>query len=200
MISGLVRPRKPYFIGKSATGTRFVGDYQDFDTFLWVTDPKHNACLVQALKDAYQRTPGTILDVGANVGLVSLMLSRHIEGRDEVIAFEPAPPAARACCHLGSQFPLAVRLVPMAVSNFDGEIELFVTQGHSGASTPHPPRGSNGSDWVPVKVKSRSLDSLRREGLFGKVGIIKIDVEGFVTPGHRRCKEHNSLGPPFALL
>jgi FkbM family methyltransferase len=118
-----------------------------------------------------------VYDVGANVGLMSLVLAGHrVEPRVRIHSFEPEPANFH---HLSRNIELnglAQRVIPhqLALGATDGEAELFVRGGagegrHSLASA----RGSTGSIRVPLRTLASFARSVEDPPDF-----LKIDVEG----------------------
>jgi FkbM family methyltransferase len=144
---------------------------------LWVSQ-----WLVCLLSDDRWKCQGKdVWDIGANVGIVSLLCARHAATR--VVAFEPAGVnVARLEDHRQANPQVAARIevIPAAVSDVDGEAELLA--GHANAEGQitsrgvqlwhDPHRGTRA-----VTVKTIRLDSLLGEGRPGP-GLLKIDVEG----------------------
>lgn len=122
--------------------------------------------------------PGDVVyDIGANIGLISLILALRPEGRAcRFHAFEPEPRNFEQLNANVDLNDLAGRVSPhqLALGDREGEVELFVrgTAGegrHSIAAR----RGSTDSIMVPVMPASQFATS---ENAFPDV--IKIDVEG----------------------
>jgi FkbM family methyltransferase len=122
--------------------------------------------------------PGdTVYDVGANVGLMSLVLgSRPLAPAVRVHSFEPEPANFRQLGRNIELNGLADRVVPhrLALGAVDGEGELFVRGGpgegrHSLASS----TGSTGSIRVPLVTLASFARSVGDPPDF-----LKIDVEG----------------------
>lgn len=117
---------------------------------------------------------GTLLDVGANVGLVSLLLADKVR---HAIMFEPNPMAAeraRANCRLNH---LEFEVVAQALSDKVGEVEFENAAGVSaltriveGFSTSMP----------TTKVQRTTFDQFWREHAAQRppISAVKIDVEG----------------------
>jgi FkbM family methyltransferase len=121
--------------------------------------------------------PGdVVLDVGANVGHISLLLA-DIVGPDGLFAFEPA---AVAFERLRENWRLngwrTDQLFNVAVGARDGEVSI------ASATTPLTTVGVSS---VPtengVKVELRALDDLRARWRGRRVGLLKVDVEGYET-------------------
>jgi FkbM family methyltransferase len=127
---------------------------------------------------------GILVDVGANVGSVSLLLADKI---DRAILFEPNPiAAARARENVAiNQLPFEVH--ELAVSDVQGTVEFEDAGGPSTCN-----RTAVGFETkVPTRtVRCVTLDEiLDEQALKSKISVIKIDVEGHenaVIRGMRR--------------
>lgn len=116
------------------------------------------------------------LDVGANIGNHSLFLARHFA---RVLAFEPNPDAlALLRCNVALALPPArVEVVPLGLGDRNGEFSFL--QNESGNL------GGSGFDFAGVRGGREVVCSLRRgdelltpDRLQGRVGLIKLDIEG----------------------
>lgn len=119
--------------------------------------------------------PGdTALDVGANIGYMSLVLARSVGPRGRVLSFEPSP-AVLTVLRMNVDNWKSLDIAPIeiqtvALSDQDGE-------GRLGFPTGGDPNWGLASlelkeDSIPVKLSR--LDSLDCHG----AGIMKVDVEG----------------------
>lgn len=109
-------------------------------------------------------------DVGASVGLVALHAGRICK----VFAFEPDPAIrARLDRNLGLNEGLDVEILPFALSNEDGPVELF-TAGAAGYS---PSLRHQRTEFAAIEVEGRSADSLIAEGCSAPT-VLKLDIEG----------------------
>ncbi len=119
--------------------------------------------------------PGdTVLDVGANIGLLSCEFARLAGRSGRVAAFEPDP-ATFDCLKFNTRAFRTVQPVHAAVSDSNGECKLFL----------HPTSGMSNSlvhEWEnseAIDVSSTTLDKwLAENPEFQKPHIVKIDVEG----------------------
>jgi FkbM family methyltransferase len=145
-------------------------------------DPKITWILRRLLK------PGdTVLDVGANFGLVSLLMSKLVGPQGQVHAFEPNP---MLCRILEATFArngmINTKLHSYALGASNTQMELQVPQGNFGAAslvrrTDFPVHMHE----VPVK----KLDEVIAREPISEIALIKLDVEGFeleVLDGGRR--------------
>lgn len=123
--------------------------------------------------------PGTtVLDVGANIGLMAIPVLRDCEGC-RVISFEPSPsslPWLRRTA-VGSAYADRWRVVGKALSREAGELD-FVTGGPSGALFD----GFRSNERLPggrvVRVPVSTLDLEWEAAGRPDVSAMKIDVEG----------------------
>lgn len=145
------------------------GEFQEFDTVLWLRD---------VIK------PGsTVIDVGANVGQMTLEAAELTGPSGKVIAIEPAPGNYRILqLHItGNQFTDRVSALQAACgSKHGGEIILniygnetnSVGSGHNTVNLKNHEEGI-----TPLRVPLVSIDGLCQEKQIVPQ-VIKIDVEG----------------------
>jgi FkbM family methyltransferase len=122
--------------------------------------------------------PGmTVLDVGANAGLYTMTAARLVGRTGRVIAFEPsARERARLARHLHINRLTNVVVEPSAVGAVDGEVDLFVVDGHeTGCNSLRLPPGEQVR---PSRVPVCRLDTYAAHHDLTRVDFVKIDVEG----------------------
>lgn len=118
---------------------------------------------------------GTVLDVGANLGLYALPLARAVGPSGRVLAFEPSPLNRE---HLERSIAwndtANIELSHCALSNFEGQ--SWLAQAWSGEldSLVMTPEASEAVTPVPVTT----LNALAAAGTLGTVDILKLDAEG----------------------
>lgn len=127
--------------------------------------------------------PGSvILDIGANVGLYSLLGSEMIGPAGKILAFEPEPATHAALLeNLSVNRIENVTALPIALSDKNGTVALSVPEevkakfefGDSYLSM--DPAATDGSRNA---IHCRRLDEILEEMNLLKVDLIKIDVEG----------------------
>jgi FkbM family methyltransferase len=119
-----------------------------------------------------------VLDVGANVGVLTGQMCRLVGETGRVWAFEPLPRNIARLNELRDLNRLSqLTVFPVALGAADGEADLRLPEpGHSGWA-------SFTADWntagkLPTTV--RSLDSVIEEAAPpGRVSFVKLDIEGF---------------------
>lgn len=120
------------------------------------------------------REGDAVMDVGANIGLYSLALSRAVGAHGSVIAVEPDPDNVRILNeNLSANSCSNVTVLPFALSDQEGTINLFQVDGNRGWLS-FADLGNTGRS-IPVAMK-RGEDALST--LSVKPSILKIDVEG----------------------
>ncbi len=120
-------------------------------------------------------SPGTILDIGANVGVVSMILARKYPNAS-IFAFEPLPENFRLLRHNVAQFP-NVRPIPFGLAAETGEKTYFRSadaRNFGGGGFHDDGRFERITCTLPVLSVP---DALEKYGV-REVDIIKIDVEG----------------------
>jgi len=119
-----------------------------------------------------------VLDIGANIGVVTMQLSRLVGETGVVDAFEPNPTTngmlARSIERNGIR---NVRLHRYALGEKEEPLRLSFPSGNLGMATLSPDSPTDG--WNHVDVPVRTLASVADELKLGHIRFIKIDVEGF---------------------
>lgn len=116
------------------------------------------------------------VDIGANIGLYSLIAAQAMPEGRRIIAFEPAPDTlARLNANLTFNNVSRVEVVQAALSEEPGEMELF-----------RPPNNLGGTSatkrfdhWAPIKVPTLRLDQALKARGIDRIGMLKIDIEGY---------------------
>jgi FkbM family methyltransferase len=122
--------------------------------------------------------PGSvILDVGANVGVLTMFMARWCDPEGQVHAFEPNPVSRQALVeHLRlNKLSSKVRICPLALSDVEGMTTFYAadTSGKSALSD-----ANIGLDSKQIQVPVTTIDAYCRS-LNIRPSLIKIDVEGF---------------------
>lgn len=129
--------------------------------------------LMESIK---HKNPGLILDVGANIGTFAIPLSKW----GPVWAFEPNPLIFNLLENNVKINKSNVKIQQVAVGNYDGKINISLVA-NDGQSSGEPP-SSKPFNWGGLQVAKQgipvpihTLDFYN----FPRIGLIKIDVEGF---------------------
>lgn len=121
------------------------------------------------------RAGNTVIDVGANIGYYTVIAGKIVGEEGRVYAFEPDP----------TSFELLERNVRLngldnvvlenkAVSNENGELELFIAPENKGDHRIYQPEGEARQ---PIAIEAVSLDSYFAERDTG-VDFVKVDTQG----------------------
>ncbi|HET6990611.1 MAG TPA: FkbM family methyltransferase [Bacteroidia bacterium] len=127
---------------------------------------------------------GTVLDIGANLGFLSVHIARHLSNGN-VVAFEPMPDNLDALNYVVKKFKLKnVRVEACALGNEDGMVEMVLpVEGKAkqqGLSHVVHEGITEHNEGIRFKVPIRKLDDI--SFLFepgADITGIKIDVENF---------------------
>lgn len=130
---------------------------------------------------SWLRAGMVFLDIGANVGLFTLLGSRWVGSSGRVIAAEPSPrERQRLEEHLRLNAIGNVDVVSAAVADREGAAELMVaTPQHSGLNTLAPRFPYDGVAIAEkVSVPTITVDALVHSRALTRVDVIKLDIEG----------------------
>jgi FkbM family methyltransferase len=171
-----------YYFDIDFFGRRYRGDlahFIDWLVFCYGAAPYPEVLLLRDLtRHMRQKGAGSIAfyDIGANVGHHALFMS---ELADLVYAFEPSPDLVAAIHDKIALNQLAnVTVLPYALGESDGEIAYFPGLGsNSGAGSliPSFPGVSDQALTVAIRRGDALIDDLN----LPKLGVVKIDVQGF---------------------
>ncbi|MBY0314988.1 MAG: FkbM family methyltransferase [Bdellovibrionales bacterium] len=128
-----------------------------------------------------------VLDIGANVGYFSLLLSAKVESQGKVFSFEPHPEIFQKLKHNISKTDNCT-LHNIALSNKAGDSVLFIPKDfakNEGVASLEAQKDSE-----CLKIRTQTLDEVFKSE---KIDLIKIDVEGHELAvfegGHRVLSE-----------
>jgi FkbM family methyltransferase len=156
------------------------GEIAEFLAFPWLFEKTEVALVAGFLK------PGmSVIDVGANVGLYSILASQRVGDAGAVWAFEPSRESIlRLEKNLGLNGCQGVHVVPLALSDTaDPALRLTSDPGFGDAyrylaPTPGMPGSSRNGDARAELVSVTTLDRWAAEIAIGPVDFLKVDIEG----------------------
>jgi FkbM family methyltransferase len=120
----------------------------------------------------FARGGDTLLDIGANIGYVSACFLSKVPD-STAIAVEPQPKVVDLLRANLDQFSSRANVVPVAISDRDGEGQLQIDRANRGASrltSEDSPHAAKVNVWSPERL----FDTLQP----ARIDLIKIDVEG----------------------
>jgi FkbM family methyltransferase len=141
-----------------------------------------------------------VLDIGANVGIYTMLMARWVGKEGRVFAFEPAAEAREALAqHLAlNSLGDRVELVASAISDEVGEASFFV-DGVCGENGLHPGFTGHGRRSSAISVPVTTIDAFcSRTGV--KPSVIKVDIEGFELHAIRGAQEVISRCRPVLIV
>lgn len=144
--------------------------------------------------------PGdVVLDIGANIGLVTVWLSRLVGPTGRVLAFEPNPVLCERLEEAFRRNGLSnVTLHRVALGAEQSELDLCVPRDNAGAASlirrTNPARSEN------VKVPVERLSKIAMDEGLESIRFIKIDVEGFEPEVFLGARELFERVRPDAIL
>ncbi len=116
------------------------------------------------------------IDIGANIGLYSLIAARFLPEGRPIIAFEPDPGTARRLrINLALNGVTRVEIVQAAVSSERGEMTIYRAPHSIGLTSAN----KRFDDWIEEWVPTVPLAEALAERGITRIGMLKIDIEGF---------------------
>ncbi len=127
---------------------------------------------------------GTILDIGANIGITSVPLAQR-KKKSFIYAFEPMPENISALKRVIQYFKLSnVKILETALGDIPGELKMVMPvinnvkmQGFSHIISESDAKDHDQTHIHTVPVNT--LDKIEELNVAAKISAIKIDVEGF---------------------
>jgi FkbM family methyltransferase len=169
-------------VGRSASGRDLVLDRANYIDHQVLLYGGYEADLIAALV-ARAKTMGAslIVDVGANIGLYTLVMAT-VPTIARIVAFEPDP---RNFAQLAGNLFLnelsdRVEFHRMALSDQNGEATFHVQRGERDLISGQSRFAAGGDDFRPIAVTTRRFDDMI--DIRGATAVVKIDVEG-----HEAC-------------
>ena len=141
------------------------------------------------------------VDIGANVGLFSLLVASYAGSNAKILAIEPEPEnASRLRFNVSANPGIPVRVLPLALGATAGMVVLEINPCDRGGTRTRA-LTSDVPGSAPI-VERRSLLNLLREEEVTFIDALKIDVEGdegaILFPFFRKADE--SLWPKLILI
>jgi FkbM family methyltransferase len=135
-------------------------------------DPKISILVGELLK------PGDVaLDIGANIGLVSLKMAQKVRPHGRVHSFEPAPRVRGYLERLVEANPdLPITVYPFGLGEEEAVLQLSIPRNMDGEASLVIDRGA---DVEVIDVQIRTLSNVIGEIGIERIDLIKLDVEGF---------------------
>ncbi len=150
---------------------------------------------VQQLLSKILEPGDRFIDVGANIGMISLHAAHLVTEIGKVDCFEPNPECVQAIkANLARNGVKHVKVFPVGLSDSNGVLQLNLTSLHTGTATMAPVEGVTKSFEVQVLIGDDVVLSDSR-----RVKLIKIDVEGFELHVLRGLKRSLEIYQPMLI-
>jgi FkbM family methyltransferase len=150
----------------------------------------------------YVQNKAVIIDVGAHIGLLSVILAKRAGNGGKVYSFEPTPSTFQILKETIKINHLDAVIVPVnaAVSNTEGKATFYVTNfvAHNSNSLSNNLRNYGNERGIEVDVTS--IDSFTHQNKTGKIDVIKIDVEGAEYSTLKGASRVIDESRPFIIL
>lgn len=144
--------------------------------------------------------PGdTVLDIGANLGIITMQLASLVGAHGRVHAFEPNPMVAELLSRtIERNIARNVKLHRYALGAEEGKLDLAFPPGNAGQASLIDGRASDG--WKKVSVPVKTLSSVVCENGIERIRLMKIDVEGYESQVFHGARDWFLASPPDAIL
>lgn len=145
------------------------------------------------------REGDTVLDIGANIGVVTVLLSDLVGLNGVVHSFEPNPELSELLKKTIDHNEIGnVTLHPFGLGLKKGRLELVIPDGNRGAASLI--RNKKTANTKAVKVDINTLDEVFGTQDLTSIRLIKIDVEGFEGDVFLGAQKLLSAVQPDAIL
>lgn len=122
----------------------------------------------------------TVIDIGANLGLVSVLLSELVGNKGKVYAFEPNPELYSSLDKVINRNKLSnIISYPIALGEAEGNLKLRIPKVNKGKGSLVRHAEANNEDVDVVDVPVKRLSKVLENESIESIKFIKIDVEGF---------------------
>src|ERR1051326_5007580 len=141
---------------------------------------RHFESTERAFLNAFLRPGDTFVDVGANIGLFTVIAASRVGPRGRVFSFEPTPETfARLIENVEANGFEHVSCQQLALSDQTGNLEITKSlDGFDAWNSLAQPK--MGERFATAKIPTMSWDGFAQEhDLVGRVTMMKIDVEGW---------------------
>jgi FkbM family methyltransferase len=151
-----------------------IGDFANFSEYHSVTAFLDEAKLGFLLE--HQFGEGDIIDIGANVGVISLILAKRFPER-HIHAIEPNPSTFSALTsNILRNTANNITAYDVAISESSGSILFDADPQARGTASISSEIGQN-----VISVKTQTLDAFAETVGANQIALLKVDVEGFET-------------------
>ncbi|HUD44768.1 MAG TPA: FkbM family methyltransferase [Patescibacteria group bacterium] len=141
---------------------------------LGMYEPDVKKAMLNLAQNGVLKNGSVAYDIGANIGIHTLALSKLVGSEGRVVSFEPSSASDVLDINLSQNGITNAQVVRKAVSDSDGDVPFFL---HEYSFGNHIAQVSNELKKAK-KVPEISIDSFVQQGLAKPPDFMKIDVEG----------------------
>lgn len=150
---------------------------------------------IQQLLSAILKPGDRFVDIGANIGMITLHAARLVTEKGKIDCFEPNPDCVQSIKDTLARNNLRhVNVYPVGLSDSTGMLQLSLTSSHTGTATLAPVHGVTKSFEVPTLIGDDVVLSDPTP-----MKLIKIDVEGFELHVLKGLKRALDMFQPFLI-
>lgn len=180
-------------------GLRMELDLANWSERLSFSLARYHDLPLQLALQAALRPGDTFVDIGANLGLVTLLASRLVGPAGAVLACEPNPAlVGRLDGHVRGNRLQNVRIVETALGNTPGRARLHEYAGHSGWGSLSDRGPEGAAETRTFEVAVATGDELLESAHADRPLVLKIDVEGHEVPVLQGL--HRTLGTRWPIV
>lgn len=152
-------------------------------------------CLVGIIKP-----DDVCIDIGANFGYYSLLMSELSGKGGRTVSVEPNPNICRLLRFTESMHGWRFDVVEAALSDHEGRIKLSIPENYFGSATIQANPDPRMKMKEKINVRMTTLDALVKQLGLSKVDVIKIDVEGVEPEVFEGMKETIANNPGLKII
>jgi len=157
--------------------------------------------IIKALRGIYPHTPLAVADVGANLGVYTLLLAKLVRSTEHVYAFEPSPDVAgKLRDNVDLNHLEYVTVVEKAVSDQQGTLTFYLGHDHHTGSLLAERASEEAHAHRSVTVQSTTLDNYFATSGLPYPQFIKMDIEGGAVFALKGCDEMVAKSRPVFYI
>ena len=153
--------------------------------------------------DALLPSKGVLIDIGANMGYCSLLMSRTVGEDGKVFAIEPSErDFLRLVDNVNLNKLNNVNVYRLAISDISGEVEISIaSEERSSLNTLGTEFSNRGIEKIRTeKVEATTLDRFVEQEEIDKIDVIKMDIEGSEFKALLGAKDSIEMFRPTLIL
>ena len=200
----------------SNTSTIFLGDYMALTKILtkykMYVDTRDMGIAPHLMMDGYWESwltqclarvvkPGNIcMDIGANLGYYSLLMSELCGHEGRTVAVEPNPKMCTLLRYTEFLHSWKFDIIDQAIADKEGSAVLTIPDRSFGGATLNSDPGSPFAGISRVDVKVTTVDNIVKNLKLPRVDVIKMDVEGFEPLAFEGMKDTIANNPDLKVI